>query len=271
MKRHITFFAIAIAIGLAAIAANAQVLGGYKAISSDDAEAAEAAEFAVSTKAEEQEGLSLSSGYKAERQSASGTNFRLCIEVELEGESQFVSTVVHRDTHGDFSLKSWTVVDGCGGGGGERAYKSRKAARCTGSQLRLVESDADADMGGKRYQRYMFINTSRRSCTLKGFPTVTALNRSGRALKVSVDYSDSYPGGAGDDRPSSVTLRPNGRANFQVYYSDGMALDHPKITNIAKFRVTATADKKAFTVAAGFGVCCSSITVGSIQGGGPGE
>lgn len=269
MKRQILISVIALATLFAT--ANAQVLGGYKTISSDDAEAAEAAEFAVSTKAEDQEGLSLVSVHKAERQSVQGTNFRLCIEVELDSESQFVSTVVFRSLDGDFTLKSWSVVASCGGGAA-KAYKSRKADRCTGSQLRLVESDADADMGGKRYQRYVFTNISRRRCTLKGFPTVTALNRSGSKLRISADYSEDFPGGEGARfRPRTVTLRPGGRANFQVFYSDGMALDHPRITNIAKFRVTATADKKAFTVGASFGVCCGSITVGSLHEGGPGE
>jgi len=148
----------------------------------------------------------------------------------------------------------------------------RHAANCTGSQLKLGEAESDADMGGKRYQRYMFINISKRRCTLKGFPTVAALSRSGRRLKLSVAYSEDYPGGEGEKyRPRAVTLAPGGRANFQVYYSDGMALDHPKITKIAKLRVMATADKKVFTVEAGFGACCGSITVGSIHEGGPGE
>ena len=116
MKRK-NFLMIAVAasflLSLATII-NAQVLGGYKAIASDDAEAAEAADFAVSKRAEEQEGLSLSSVEKAERQSVQGTNFRLCLQVELDGESQFVSTVVYRSLQGDFTLKSWSVVEGCG-------------------------------------------------------------------------------------------------------------------------------------------------------------
>ncbi len=151
-------------------------------------------------------------------------------------------------------------------------HAQRRAAACTGAQLKLVESDSDADMGGKRYQRYMFINISKRRCTLKGFPTVTALGRTGRRLRVSADYSENFPGGEGEGyKPAAVTLAPGGRANFQVFYSDGMALDHPKMTNIAKLRVTATADKKPFSVAAGFAACCGSITVGSIHEGGPGE
>ena len=152
------------------------------------------------------------------------------------------------------------------------AKTSNAATPCRGTQLKLSEGDSDADMGGKRYQRYIFTNISKRRCTLKGFPTVATLSRAGQRLRVSVDYSENYPGGEGETlKPTAVTLAAGGRANFQVYYSDGMALEHSRITNIAKLRVTATADKKAFTVTAGFGACCGSITVGSIHEGGPGE
>src|SRR3954454_6963124 len=100
----------------------------------------------------------------------------------------------------------------------------RRAPNCTGSQLRLDDADSEADIGGK-YQRYVFTNISKRRCILKGFPMVAALGRGERRLRISVHYSESYRGGETKKRrPEAVTLAPDGRANFQVYYSDGTPL-----------------------------------------------
>src|SRR3954454_24883103 len=104
------------------------------------------------------------------------------------------------------------------------SHAQRRAASCTRSQLRLGEAERDADIGGK-YQRYVFTNISKRRCILKGFPMVAALGRGERRLRISVHYSESYRGGETKKRrPEAVTLAPDGRANFQVYYSDGTPL-----------------------------------------------
>lgn len=108
-------FAIVLGFG---ITANAQrVLGGYKSVETDDSRVIAAAEFAVNNRVEnntEQEGMTLDSIDKAEIQSVAGTNFRLCLTVKLDDETQQVSVVVYQNLQQEYKLTSWTVAD-CAG------------------------------------------------------------------------------------------------------------------------------------------------------------
>lgn len=108
-------FAVLLSFG---IIANAQrVLGGYKFAAVDDERVVAAAEFAVSNRVEnntEQEGLELVSVDKAEMQTVGGINYRLCLTVGLEDETQQVLVVVYQNLKKEYSLRSWIVKD-CGG------------------------------------------------------------------------------------------------------------------------------------------------------------
>jgi hypothetical protein len=91
-----------------------RILGGYSKANTDDADVQAAAEFAVKAQGENQEAtINLTSVERAEKQSAAGTNFRLCLNVVIEGEneednvSQQVKVVVHRNLKQEFSLTSW--------------------------------------------------------------------------------------------------------------------------------------------------------------------
>src|SRR5437667_9723181 len=150
---------LGIALGMG-IAANAQlILGGYRLISTDDTRAAEAAEFAVSKRSEEQEGLKLGSIEKAESQSVAGINFRLCLTVSIGDDTQQVKTVVNKNRQSVYSIVSWEVVDSCDGSGagvkGARAIHKQTVPSCNGEQLTLTEAEPEADMGGKRYGNYV--------------------------------------------------------------------------------------------------------------------
>ena len=103
------FVAIVMCFGITASAQ--RILGGYKKVSTDDARVTAAAEFAVDKKAEEHENLTLISIEHAEIQSASGTNFRLCLKVSLDDEEQQVVAVIHRNLKQIYSVTSWTVKD----------------------------------------------------------------------------------------------------------------------------------------------------------------
>lgn len=100
------------------LTANAQtILGGYKPAATDNERVVAAANFAVDKRVEtntEQEGMTLDSVDKAEMQSVGGTNFRLCLTVKLEDETQQVSVVVYQNLQQEYKLTSWTVAD-CGG------------------------------------------------------------------------------------------------------------------------------------------------------------
>ena len=91
---------------------NAQKVGGYKTVEVDDERVIAAADFAVSKRVEtntEQEGLKLNSIDKAEMQVVAGINYRLCLSVGLEDESQQVKVVVYQNFKKDYSLTNWTV------------------------------------------------------------------------------------------------------------------------------------------------------------------
>ncbi|CAN5422545.1 hypothetical protein BH10ACI1_BH10ACI1_08400 [soil metagenome] len=106
----------AIILGFA-LTANAQtVLGGYKSAATDNERVVAAANFAVDKRVEthtEQEGLTLDSIDKAEMQSVGGINYRVCMTVSIDDESQQVRAVVYQNLKQEYSLTSWEVVESC--------------------------------------------------------------------------------------------------------------------------------------------------------------
>ena len=116
-------------------------------------------------------------------------------------------------------------------------------------------------MGGKRYMKFEFTNTSKRACTLQGFPTVVPLTRGGHLVThAGVSYSQSFPGALENEtgkRARTIRLSPGKIAYFQIYYNDGMALDHKKPwPNVYKLRITAPHTTKSFTLKSEFAPCC---------------
>jgi len=137
------------------------------------------------------------------------------------------------------------------------------------AKLKMAAGEEDADMGGKRYQKFIFTNMSDQPCTLRGFPTFVVLNKAGQALaNGKAKYSNEYPNGLAesDRKPVAVTLEPGKTAWFQIYYNDGMALDHKgPYPKAYKFLITAPKGDKAFVTRTDIQPCCG-ITVGSIRG-----
>lgn len=146
--------------------------------------------------------------------------------------------------------------------------KSELLVKCSGTQLSLKAGDEDADMGGKRYITYTFINISKAPCTLRGFPTFTALSRSGKAMGIAVSYTNDFPNSSNNSKSAArevVTVEPGKSASFQIYYNDGMALPrHRSYPKSYKVRVTAPGGGKAFVVKSEIQSCCG-IQVGSIH------
>lgn len=97
-----------------AVSANAQKVGGYKSIAADDAGARAAAEFAVKEQAKKtSQTLQLVSVEVAERQVVGGSNYKLCLIVNKEGdmgeedEKLRVTVVVYQNLKQEYSLTSW--------------------------------------------------------------------------------------------------------------------------------------------------------------------
>lgn len=92
------------------------MVGGYKPVATNDPEVTAAARFAVAAQGQK-EGVTidLSSVLAAERQTVAGANYRVCLEVEVEGAAQTVKAVVFKSLQKQYQLKSWEEAD-CGGG-----------------------------------------------------------------------------------------------------------------------------------------------------------
>ena len=86
----------------------AQTPGGYRLVPNDDSESMAAAKFAV-----REEGQKLgktvvfTSMVYAQKQVASGTNYKLCMKVKVNGTSKRAETVVNRDLQKRYTLTSW--------------------------------------------------------------------------------------------------------------------------------------------------------------------
>ena len=76
----------------------------------------------------------------------------------------------------------------------------------------------------------------------------------------------SFVGSTAENRkPKLITLEPGKTAWFQVYYNDGMALDHKKpYPKAYKFMITAPKGDKAFVMRTEIEPCCG-VQVSSIQ------
>lgn len=97
-----------------AVSANAQKVGGYKSIAADDAGARAAAAFAVKEQAKKtSQTLQLVSVEVAERQVVGGSNYKLCLIVNKEGdmgeedEKLRVTVVVYQNLKQEYNLTSW--------------------------------------------------------------------------------------------------------------------------------------------------------------------
>lgn len=151
-----------------------------------------------------------------------------------------------------------------------------EASPCLGEQLSLREVEGESDMGGKRYGNYVFTNTSTKTCTLTGYPKFALLNKSGQILSnVKVEYSNNFTvtgdtdGNQSSEASKIVTLAPGKSAWFQIFYNDGMAIDHKRPFPVsAKVRVTAPHTERAFLIKSEIQACCG-VEVSAVRSGMP--
>lgn len=112
-------FVVFFAGGATSFAQQPPMVGGYKAVSVNDAGVVAAAKFAVSEHSKNNEvSLKIVSIQKAERQVVQGMNYRICVEVgvveEDNDETQFVQVLVYQDLKKVYKLNAWKP-DACGG------------------------------------------------------------------------------------------------------------------------------------------------------------
>lgn len=91
------------------------MVGGFKAVAANDPEVMAAARFAVAAEGQKENAtIGLLSVLSAERQTVAGANYRLCLEVEVDGVARNVRALVFRSLKKEYQLKSWKV-ENCGG------------------------------------------------------------------------------------------------------------------------------------------------------------
>ncbi len=88
------------------------MVGGFKAVSVEDAAVVAAADFAVSDHSEKNDvSLEIVEIQKAERQVVQGMNYRICVEVRVaeedNDETQFVLVTVYQNLKRVYKLVSW--------------------------------------------------------------------------------------------------------------------------------------------------------------------
>ena len=92
----------------------AQRAGGYKEASVKDADVIAAANFAVGEEGrKEGTSIKLVSIERAEIQVVAGTNYRLCLKVEIDNETKDVKAVVYRNLSKAYLLTDWEKAS-CG-------------------------------------------------------------------------------------------------------------------------------------------------------------
>ncbi len=223
MKDIVSITLVSLIVAGMAVIVSAQgvITGGYRTVAVDNEYVVAAAQFAVNNRAEnnpEQEGLTLASVDKAETQTVAGINYKLCMTVTLDDESQQVSALVFQSLQRTYTLKSWTVEDCAPASvGSTRAMPHKPViAKCSGDKLSFKETEGEGDIGGKSYAKFLFTNISSAPCTLYGYPKFVLLGRKGQEMAVKVVNAEE------SDKPTRVTLRPGKTAWFQVFYTDGM-------------------------------------------------
>lgn len=114
LKTLMALVAVNVIVGCVSMVSAQRITGGYKTIPPETAEVQSAAEFAVADQGRQTDTtIKLISVEHAERQSAAGTNYRLCLKVETHDDAedtdttQVVKVVVRTNLKGENSLTSW--------------------------------------------------------------------------------------------------------------------------------------------------------------------
>ncbi len=147
------------------------------------------------------------------------------------------------------------------------AAKTHTAAvvRCKTAGLVMWLNTEDSGTAGSFYYKLEFVNLSGRTCTLAGYPGVSAVTLSGRQIGASAKREVT-------GRPHAVTLIPEGEATALVHVVDVGALPsscHP--TAAAGFRVYPPGESASKLVPYPFRTCAnvreSAISVRALKRG----
>ena len=87
---------------------------------------------------------------------------------------------------------------------------------CDSSQIAIQLGVEDAAMGSRGVTGMTFQNTSKKSCTLEGYPIVQMIDATGKSLPTYVTHFGSF--NAPKSPATLVTLAPGAKAKFDLLY-----------------------------------------------------
>jgi hypothetical protein len=126
------------------------------------------------------------------------------------------------DTHGEAPAPSVLVVsEGCSIRAprpGEGLCFGAGAPRCPGSALRVRAVRGGAGLGTV-YQPFEVVNHSGRTCTVSGFPRLTAVDRRGRPIGRPARQDPATTTMSGD-HSVTIALGPGDAATFEMTYGE---------------------------------------------------
>ncbi len=126
------------------------------------------------------------------------------------------------------------------------------ASRCKTAGLVMWLNPEDSGTAGSFYYKLEFVNLSGRTCTLAGYPGVSAVNLSGRQIGASAKREMT-------GRPRTVMLAPEGEATAIVHVVDVGALPSScRQTSAAGFRVYPPGESVSRVVPYPFRTCSNA-------------
>ncbi len=126
------------------------------------------------------------------------------------------------------------------------------APRCRTAGLVMWLNPEGSGTAGSFYYKLEFVNLSGRTCTLAGYPGVSAVSLSGRQIGASAKREVT-------GRPRTVTLAPEGQATAIVHVVDvGVLPSSCRSTAAAGFRVYPPGERASKVVPYPFRACANS-------------
>ncbi len=135
---------------------------------------------------------------------------------------------------------------------------------CARESLTLKEGETDAAMGGVRRTPFVITNVSKAPCTLKGYPAIELLNKTGAVVKRATRQKS-------DDAIIAATLEPGKTAWFALNFNAGGAgyMGKPCPT-YRQLRITTPGAKRPFVLRTEIQTCAQTqFEVTPIQSGMP--
>jgi Protein of unknown function (DUF4232) len=104
---------------------------------------------------------------------------------------------------------------------------------------------------GTIYEQYGFLNVGREACVMRGFPAVTMIDASGRAMPTIVRHT--RPGAPEFGPVQLITLLAGARAFFIVSFADGTGYKRDRCPTSARLRLTPPGDGRGVVLSGPYG------------------